>query len=80
MGQGQIRVPNKRQVGSRQRQVASLLYSRTPPNEHSAQANTPLERTILAGPKHFLSITMFKNPSLGEQPRPPGQTNALPGP
>ena len=28
-------------------------YSRTPPNEHSAQANTPLQWTILAGPMHF---------------------------
>ncbi len=30
------------------------LYSRTPPNEHSGQANTPLEWTILAGPTQFL--------------------------
>ncbi len=29
------------------------MYSRTPPNEHSAQANTPLQWTILAGPKLF---------------------------
>ncbi len=53
-----------------------VQYSRTPPYEHSAQANTPLQWTILAGPKQFSLYVMFKNPSLGEQPRIPGWTNA----
>ncbi len=42
-------------VHRRAKNLEALIYnySRTPPYEHSAQANTPLEWTILAGPKHF---------------------------
>ncbi len=51
-------------------------YSRTMPNEHSGQANTPLEWTILAGPKHFPCSFMSKNLTLSKQPRPRGPTDS----
>ncbi len=51
-------------------------YSITSPNEHSAQANTPLFQTLQAGPKQFICIILFANLSLSEQPCPPGQVNS----
>ncbi len=63
-----------------QKSLMRILYSRTPPNEHSGWANTSLKWTILAGPKQFFFITMFKNPSSNGQPHFPGRTNSSNGP
>ena len=52
-------------------------YSRTPPYEHSAQKNTPLEWTILAGPKHFPYQILYKTPVWTNNPALPAQRTAV---
>ncbi len=56
------------------------IYSRTPPNEHSGQANTPLEWTIQAGPNHFPCIILLKTLPDERSPRFPGLTDTWNGP